>query len=293
MKECVELEEMFGCVVVQNLLQGEDVDFRSMKKVIMQKDRNMPIQKCKEKATLIAEVVENKMAQNLGWSSGTRWKVHCQVASPHYRLISHHGRGRRPCPFCEDSDFDVTILEHVLESHSSRWDYMREFLLPLLLMLYVLICFHMSGVSTVYCTSNFTIIMFYSGSMSTTFCYLLCMYTTFCCILSCCLGCNVPRLRRSINFEPFVIASSLLEPIYARTLTPVAYLYTSRRVRRHSVEQEASMRIHEDIYNLKGIGGNTIRILHIAFSLKCTDTTHETVPSVYDIVYIGESIPCT
>ena len=88
-------------------------------------------------------------------------------------------------------------------------------------------------------------------------------------------------------------ASSLLEPIYARTLTPVAYLYTSRRVRRHSVEQEASMRIHEDIYNLKGIGGNTIRILHIAFSLKCTDTTHETVPSVYDIVYIGESIPCT
>ena len=27
-KECVELE-MFGCVVVQKLLQGEDVDFRS------------------------------------------------------------------------------------------------------------------------------------------------------------------------------------------------------------------------------------------------------------------------
>jgi len=44
----VELEEMFGCVVVQKLLQG-DVDFRSMKKVIMQKD-HMSIQKCKDKA---------------------------------------------------------------------------------------------------------------------------------------------------------------------------------------------------------------------------------------------------
>ena len=33
MKECVELEEMFGCVVVQKLLEGKDVDFRSMKKV--------------------------------------------------------------------------------------------------------------------------------------------------------------------------------------------------------------------------------------------------------------------
>ena len=52
-KECVELEEMFGCVVVQKLLEVE-----SMKKVIMQKDRNMSIQKCKDKAPLNAEVVE-------------------------------------------------------------------------------------------------------------------------------------------------------------------------------------------------------------------------------------------
>jgi len=51
-KECAE---MFGCVVVQKLFEGED---GSMKKVIMQKDCNMSIQKCKEKAPLIAEVVE-------------------------------------------------------------------------------------------------------------------------------------------------------------------------------------------------------------------------------------------
>ena len=37
-KVCVELsEEMFGCVVVEKLIQGEDVDFRSMKKVFLQR----------------------------------------------------------------------------------------------------------------------------------------------------------------------------------------------------------------------------------------------------------------
>ena len=45
------------------------------------------------------------------------WVCACAVC---YRLMSHHGRGRRPCPFCEDSDFDVTILEHVLQSCSSQ-----------------------------------------------------------------------------------------------------------------------------------------------------------------------------
>ena len=34
-KECVELEETFGCIVVENLLQGDDVDFRSKKKAIL------------------------------------------------------------------------------------------------------------------------------------------------------------------------------------------------------------------------------------------------------------------
>ena len=37
-KECVELEEMFGCVVVEKLLQGDDVDIRRVKKDILQKD---------------------------------------------------------------------------------------------------------------------------------------------------------------------------------------------------------------------------------------------------------------
>jgi len=81
-KECVELG-MFGCVVVQKLLQGEDVDFRSMKKVIMHKHHNMFIQKCKDKA-LIPEVTEKSSWHRI-------WKrvlehggiVDCWVASLH------------------------------------------------------------------------------------------------------------------------------------------------------------------------------------------------------------------
>ena len=45
-KECVELEEMLGCAFVQKL------------KVIMQKDHNISVQKCTEKATLIAEAAD-------------------------------------------------------------------------------------------------------------------------------------------------------------------------------------------------------------------------------------------
>ena len=51
------------------------------------------------------------VAQNLGWLQALTIDC-CNTCD--------HGRGRRPCPFCDDSDFDVPILEHVLDSHSSQ-----------------------------------------------------------------------------------------------------------------------------------------------------------------------------
>ena len=86
----------------------------------MQKHRNVFIQKSvKIRKALIAEVAEKSRWPRI-WvgalEHGGRYTAGLQVLT---RLMSHHGRGRRPCPFCEDSDFDVTILEHVLESHNS------------------------------------------------------------------------------------------------------------------------------------------------------------------------------
>ena len=44
-KECVEI---FACVVAEKLLQGDDADFRSVKKDMLHSLRNMSIQKCKD-----------------------------------------------------------------------------------------------------------------------------------------------------------------------------------------------------------------------------------------------------
>ena len=36
------------------------------------------------------------------------------------RLLSSHGRGRKPCPLCEDVDLDAPVFDHVLERHMNR-----------------------------------------------------------------------------------------------------------------------------------------------------------------------------
>ena len=58
----------------------------------------MSIQKCKNKAPLIAEVAEKSRWPRIWDTAGLQALT---------KLMSHHGRGRRPCLFCEDSDFDV------------------------------------------------------------------------------------------------------------------------------------------------------------------------------------------
>ena len=141
------------CCTVTEVVTGEDVDLRSMKKVNLYKDHSMSIQKCKNKAPLIAEVAEKSRWPRI-WDGvlehGGRYTARLQALT---RLMSHHGRGRRPCPFCEDSDFDVTILEYVLESHSSRLGLHEGICTASIVAL-------MSRVSTMYCISNFTIISF-------------------------------------------------------------------------------------------------------------------------------------
>ena len=36
------------------------------------------------------------------------------------RLISSHGRGRKPCPLCHQVNLATSVLEHVLEQHMNR-----------------------------------------------------------------------------------------------------------------------------------------------------------------------------
>ena len=36
------------------------------------------------------------------------------------RVVSHHGGGRYPCPLCENSEFDTTVMEHIMECHKPK-----------------------------------------------------------------------------------------------------------------------------------------------------------------------------
>jgi len=56
--ERVELEEWFGCEFVGKLLLREGNCFKLMRKELLQKDCMMSVEKCKEKAYMIAAVAE-------------------------------------------------------------------------------------------------------------------------------------------------------------------------------------------------------------------------------------------
>ena len=36
------------------------------------------------------------------------------------RLNSSHGRGRKPCPLCDQVNLATSVMEHVLEKHMNR-----------------------------------------------------------------------------------------------------------------------------------------------------------------------------
>jgi hypothetical protein len=36
------------------------------------------------------------------------------------RLLGHHGKGKKPCPFCDKMDLPVPVLYHVLGEHGQH-----------------------------------------------------------------------------------------------------------------------------------------------------------------------------
>jgi hypothetical protein len=36
------------------------------------------------------------------------------------RLLGHHGKGKKPCPFCDKMDLPVPVLYHVLGDHGQH-----------------------------------------------------------------------------------------------------------------------------------------------------------------------------
>ena len=106
-RECRELEEGFGTCFTKEVTGRKECCLREMKKVIFGMDRRVLLEKCAEKAPLIA-----KVAEHLGWAKlwdqtldlGGKAVLGLQMIS---RAMSHHGRGEHPCHLCRD----VTALE--------------------------------------------------------------------------------------------------------------------------------------------------------------------------------------
>ena len=121
MRECREMEECFGTHFTSDNIKKEiTCSLKKMKKIITEADK-MIIKKCGVKAPMIAKVAEYP-----GWAKlwdhtlDLGWKA-VQGLKMLSRVMSHHGKGERPCHLCEsdteNSLKEETLLDHILTSH--------------------------------------------------------------------------------------------------------------------------------------------------------------------------------
>ena len=116
-RECRELEESFETWYVDSIIGGSAATAREMKEEIFQRDRQKLLDRCREKAPVIAVV-----AGQVGWARlwdaaldfGGKTVRGMQMLT---RVMSHHGRGSRPCPLCDDATLQSSVLDHILENH--------------------------------------------------------------------------------------------------------------------------------------------------------------------------------
>ena len=95
--------ESFGTNYTDAILEGGDeVSMQEVKRVVKQADRVSKLEKCRERASLIVEVV------NKGGSWARPWDSALHLCTRHTdglkalsRMLAHHGHGSKPCPLCD------------------------------------------------------------------------------------------------------------------------------------------------------------------------------------------------
>ena len=118
-RECRELEEVFGTHFTQEILSDNAPSLKEVKDAIHERDRTKLTEKCSEKAPMIAAVARRITWSRL-WDSamdlGDKSVKGLQYLS---RAMSHHGCGNHPCPLCDTAPLPATVLDHLLDCHSS------------------------------------------------------------------------------------------------------------------------------------------------------------------------------
>ena len=118
-RECKELEEVFGTHFTHDIIRADAPPLREVKDAIQGLDRTRLREKCTEKAPLIAAV-----ARRTTWSK--LWDCALDIGSKSVkglqnlsRVMSHHGFGNHPCPLCDTAPLPTSVLDHLLDCHSS------------------------------------------------------------------------------------------------------------------------------------------------------------------------------
>ena len=116
-KECRELEEVFGLHLTDSLLERCPLTRREVREEILKRDRRMVLLKCQEKAPVIAEVAERVGWARL-WDNVLGYGGKAVRGLQHLsRAMSHHGRGSHPCCLCDAAYLDCPVLDHILDRH--------------------------------------------------------------------------------------------------------------------------------------------------------------------------------
>ena len=97
----------------EKLLKGEVEWSRSLKEDIRRVDCNLLSERCAGKVPLIAKVEERVGWPRLCDVTVNFGLLHTRGLQALSRMMSHHGRGSRPCPRCETA----SVLDHVLSHY--------------------------------------------------------------------------------------------------------------------------------------------------------------------------------
>ena len=122
-KECRELEEVFGTSYTDVILGGaEDVCLREVCDAVVICDKARLLERCEKKSKLVAEI-----GKGVGWAR--LWDGVMDLGVKHIkglralsRIFSSHGRGSKPCPSCDAVDLDGELLHHLLENHLVKFN---------------------------------------------------------------------------------------------------------------------------------------------------------------------------
>ena len=116
-RECRELEEHFGTFVTNSILHWLQTSIRAVKIRLRKIDREIMLRRCTEKAPSVTNI-----ERGVGWTKlwnaafnlGAKRSRELQAFS---RVLSHNGRGVKPCPLCNVPGPLHCLLDHLLKEH--------------------------------------------------------------------------------------------------------------------------------------------------------------------------------